>query len=184
MTNINYSEILHTLEKTSLFDIYRLSIALNALLEKPNKLLKIKQQLRVGMSISYFSSRSNKLVEAVISEIRQSTVYASDKSTGKQWSIPLYAINLANVNTDIYTQSPRSKLDRNQLHVGETVGFLGDNAQETYGVITQLNPKTASIITREGTRWRVSYSHLFKIMDAAPSQEFQQQRQMIDVTPK
>ena len=51
-------------------------------------------------------------------------------------------------------------------------------------ISTQLNPKTASIITREGTRWRVSYSHLFKIMDAAASQEFQQQRQMIDVTPK
>ncbi len=110
------------------------------------------------------------------------SVYASDKSNGKQWSIPLCAINLANINTDIHTVSGHGKLDRNQFQVGETVSFLGKNDQETYGIITQLNPKTVSITTRDGTNWRVYYSNLFKILDAQ-GQSFTP-GMVIDVTPQ
>jgi hypothetical protein len=177
---MNYSEILQNIGKGSLFDIYRLSVAMGTLLNQSDKLLSIKRQLRLGMTISYFNNQSNKLVDAIIGEIRQSSVYVIDKNNGKQWSIPLYAINLENVNTDIRARSDQRKLDRNQFQVGELVSFLGKNDQETYGRITQLNPKTASITTRDGTNWRVYYSHLFKILDAQGDTATQET--IIDVT--
>lgn len=164
--SMNYNEILRILQEASLFDVYRLSAAMGSLLNHQEKILAIKRSLHVGMSISYFSCRSNKLVEAVIDEIRQTTVCATDKSDGKKWSIPLCAINLANVDTSLHPRLAQGNLDRNQFQVGEGVGFLGKNDQETYGIITQLNPKTASIITRDGTNWRVHYGYLFKTWDA------------------
>ena len=68
MANINYSEIMYTLEKASLFDIYRLSLAMQVMLEHPEKLEAIKKQLRVGMLISYFRP-CIRLVEMIILDI-------------------------------------------------------------------------------------------------------------------
>jgi len=163
---MDYSEILRSIENASLFDIYRLRVALDVCFEQPDKVLAVKRQLRAGMEISYFSGRSNKMTDAVIVEVQKNCVYTIDKGTEKRWSVPFYAINLAHINTDIHFSTNQTALDRNQLHVGETIGFLGKNDQETYGVITQLNPKTASVTTRDGARWRVNYSLLFKVLDA------------------
>eukprot|EP01035_Chromulina_nebulosa_P022502 gene22502-29139_t len=166
--------------KASLFDIYRLNVAMTALLEQPDKIANIKRNLKIGMHISYFSVRQNKLVDAVIEEIQRTNVYVRDKRDGQKWGVPFYALNLSNVNTDIHTKQPQEKYDRNQFHVGEHISFLGKNEIETYGIITQLNPKTASIVTRDKSRWRVSYSHLFKIVDGYGTE--MTPRQMIDVT--
>jgi hypothetical protein len=177
---MNYSEILHALKNASLFNINRLRVAMNTLLEDPEKLLAIKRQLHMGMDISYFCSRSNKLVDAVIEEIRRTSVCARDKSDGKQWVVSFYLINLANINTDIHIKDNQGKLNRNQFQVGENVSFVGRDNQEMYGTIIQLNPKTATISARDGSRWRVSYSFLFKILDAYGHET--SAREMIDVT--
>ena len=179
---MNYTEIVQMLEKASLFDIYRLSMAMHVILEQPERLDAIKKQLRVGMSVSYFSGDSNKLVDGVVEQILRNNVCVREKSNGKQWRVPLYAINLANIETNIHSYPDKEKLNRNQLQIGETIGFLGDNSQETYGIITQLNPKTATVITRDGTKWRVSYGYLFKVLDTQAHQGFDSK--MIDVTPK
>jgi hypothetical protein len=175
---MNYSEIMNELEQASLFDIYRLKVAMSALLEQPEKIRALKQQLRVGMQISYFSFKSNALVNGILEEIQRTCVCVRNANDGRKWSVPLYALNLANVNTDINLKQTQEKYDRNQFHVGENISFIGKNEIETYGTITQLNPKTASIITRDGSRWRVSYSHLFKIFDSEAKETAP--RQMID----
>lgn len=180
---MNYTKIVQTLEKASLFDIYRLIIAMHVLLEQQERLETIKRQLRVGMSVSYFSSNSNKLVDGIVEQILRNNVCIREKSNGKQWRMPLYALNLDDIETNIHPYTDKEKLSRNQLQIGEAIGFLGTNSQETYGIITQLNPKTATVITRDGTRWCIYYSNLFKIVDAS-AQEFSQQSSMIDVTPK
>ena len=156
------SEILRSLENASLFDIYRLRAALDVCFEQPDKVLSVKRQLRAGMEISYFSGRYNKMTDAVIAEVQRNCVYAIDKGTEKKWSVPFYAINLAHVNTNIHFSTNKTALDRNQLHVGENIGFIGKNDQEMYGIITQLNPKTASITARDGSRWRVDIVTFFK----------------------
>lgn len=176
---MNYSEILQSIEKESLFDLYRLTLAINAILDQPERHFTIRQHLLVGMEISYFSSRSNKLVDAVIEEIRRSHVCVRDKDDGKRWIVPFYSINLQHVNTDIRINPNRRKIDRNQLQVGETISFIGKDNQEIYGKIIQLNPKTVSVLARDGSRWRVGYHYLSKILDAEGYETFD--TKMIDV---
>ena len=168
------------LTKASLFDIYRLKVAMTGLLERPEKIGEIKKHLRIGMHISYFSARSNKLVDAVVEEIQRTNVYGRDKRDGQKWGVPFSALNLGNENTDIDAKQTQENFDRNQFQVGEHICFIGKNDKETNGIITQLNPKTASIITRDGSRWRVAYSHLFKIVDAYGTET--SSKQMVDVT--
>lgn len=55
-------------------------------------------------------------------------------------------------------------LNRNSLKVDDVVGFSRD-ADEIIGKIQRLNPKTVSLVTAEGNRWRVSYSCLYPVID-------------------
>lgn len=168
---MNYSEILHALQNASLFDLYRLRVGIDGLLEQPERLRQIKCHLHPGLAIAYFSGRENKLVDAVVEEVQRTCIYVRNKEDNKRWSVPLYAVNLEGVNTDIHPASGQRGLDKNQLKVGESIGFHDRNHRELYGTIVQLNQKTASILTREGARWRVAYSLLFKVMDGHGTQE-------------
>jgi hypothetical protein len=169
---MDYSEILQSLEKESLFDLYRLKIAINALLDQPEKLLTIRQHLSAGMEISYFCTRSNKLIDAVIEDIHRNHVCVRNKNNGQQWVLPFYTINLQHTNTDIPISPNRRKLDRNQLQVGDMISFLGRNNQEIYGRILQLNQKTVSVLVKDGSRWRVSYGLLSRILEGEGCETF------------
>ncbi|MBF0161950.1 MAG: hypothetical protein HQL88_06655 [Magnetococcales bacterium] len=168
---MDYSEILHALQNASPFDLYRLRVGIDGLLSQPERLAPIQRRLRPGMEISYFSGRDNRQVDAVVEEVHRVSVYVRDKADGKQWSIPLYTVNLGGVNTDIQPRRGETKLDKNQLRVGESVGFHDRAHRERYGTILQLNQKTASLLTQDGMRWRVAYSLLFKVMDGEGRRE-------------
>ncbi|MBF0423400.1 MAG: hypothetical protein HQL73_10450 [Magnetococcales bacterium] len=168
---MNYSEILHSLQSASLFDLYRLRVGIDGMLNQPERLLPIKRRLHPGMEICYFSNKENKQVDAVVEEVHRVSVHARDKADGKRWSIPLYAINLGGANTDIHPRQGQTRLDKNLLKVGESVGFHDRDHRERYGKILQLNPKTVSLLTNDRMRWRVAYSLLFQVMDGEGHQE-------------
>lgn len=68
---MDYSEILHALQSASPFDLYRLRMGIDGMLDQPERMLPIKRQLRPGMTISYFSGRKNRLVDAVVEEVQR-----------------------------------------------------------------------------------------------------------------
>ncbi|MBF0154561.1 MAG: hypothetical protein HQL64_12535 [Magnetococcales bacterium] len=162
---MDYSDILHALHEVSLFDLYRLRVGIDAMLEQPERLAPIKRQLQPGMDISYFSGKENRLVDAAVEEVRRSCLYVRNKADGKRWSVPLFAVNLNGVDTDIHPRQGQNQLERVQLKVGDPVGFYDRQQREQYGEIVQLNQKTASVLSHAGVRWRVAYSLLFKVMD-------------------
>ncbi|MBF0340973.1 MAG: hypothetical protein HQL95_08445 [Magnetococcales bacterium] len=162
---MDYSAILDALQHATPFDLYRLQLGIDGMLEQPERIQQLRQQMRPGQEITYLSNRENRLVAATIDAVQRTQLHVTDKETGKRWRIPLYAVNLAGVGVDLKTASARTPLTRNHLRVGESVGFLDRENREIYGVIQQLNPKTASLLTNQGVRWRVGYAWLFKITD-------------------
>lgn len=168
---MDYSEILHALQGASLFDMYRLRVGINKMLEMPERILPVRQRLRPGMEISYFDESLNKLVDAVVVEIRRTRLTVANKADGKQWNLSFYTVNVDGLDTDIHPRNGSNRLDRNQLKVGDMVGFFDRDNREQYAHILQLNPKTASILTKAGSRWRVAYSLLFKVMDSTGRRE-------------
>ncbi|MBF0184013.1 MAG: hypothetical protein HQM06_06460 [Magnetococcales bacterium] len=168
---MNYSEILHTLQTASPFDLYRLQAGISTLLQRPEAMQAIKRAVHAGMEVTYFHERENGLREAVIQEVRRSSVVLLDKKDGQSWVVPLYALNVQGVATTIHPRAGDNKLNKNNLQVGDSVGFRDRGNREWYGSVAQLNPRTATVLTTMGTRWRVDYGLLFKVMESQASQE-------------
>lgn len=163
---MNYSKIIDELNKASSFDLYRLSIAIGHQLENPQRFSEIKKSLTLGQKISYFHEKHNKLIEAYVTKIMRTRLLVQNIHDQHEWEIPLYSVNLDEVNTDIINPS-NERLEKSQLRVGDMVGFQDKNNNDVNGKIIRLNPKTATIITNLNVQWRVAYKYLYLIYDVA-----------------
>jgi hypothetical protein len=161
---MDYSKIIEELKQASLFDLYRLSVAINQQLENHRRLSEIKESLRPGKNISYFDDTENKLIEAKVIKLMRTRLLVENIDDQQRWEIPLYYVNLDEVNTDIIG-SPRTRLDKSQLKVGDMVGFQDKQNNDVHGKIIRLNQKTATIKTNTNTEWRVGYEWLYVVID-------------------
>lgn len=161
---MDYSKIIEELKQESLFDLYRLSVAINQILENPRRLSEIKKSLRSGQLISYFDETENRLIEAKIIKLMRTRLLVENLDDQQQWRIPLYYVNLDQVNTDIIGSSGTG-LDKSQLKVGDMVSFQDNHSNDVHGKIIRLNQKTATIKTTTNTEWRVGYEWLYLVID-------------------
>lgn len=169
MTTIDYSEILKALEHASLFDLYRLSVSMHHRMEDPEELFKIRQSIHEGEIISYFDGHNNALQKAKILQKNPKYLVVQSLENNKRWKLPYYMINLESKNIDIPPQ--HKVLKKEDFKVGECAGFQSEKGQ-IIGVIVRRNQKTATLITRDNSKWRVSYLFLFKVVDAELSTLF------------
>lgn len=160
---MDYTKLLQELQQASMFDLFRLKASILIMLEQPNRIKEIQRRLRPGQEISYFTIDENRLVPAIVEDIHRVYLYVRNKDDGKRWKIRYYMVNMEGVDADIHAS--HSRLERNHLKVGETVGYRDRMQREQYGQIIRLNPKTATIRLKTGHEWRVPYSLLFKVMD-------------------
>ena len=159
---MDYTQLLSELNKASAFDLYRLSVAITKELDNPNRMARIKQQLRIGMEVSYFDDVENREIKVKLLEIKQKRVTVLD-CNNKRITMPYYMLNIFETNTNINETKKTEVLNANTLKVGDLVGFNNDGKMIT-GVVKKLNYKTATLITST-SRWRVYYENLYRIYD-------------------
>jgi len=162
---MNYTEILAALNKASLFDLHRLSAAIDLELSDSQRIKALARQVNVGQAITYFEPTINGLVDAVVIKIMKTRCLVQNTADGKRWTIPFYFINLEGIDVDIYPASQQRGIPKQALKVGERVGFKNKSDEDTYGEVVRLNPKTATIIVEPNHKWRVPYSLLFSVLD-------------------
>jgi len=160
---MDYSKIMENLKQASLFDLYRLSIAINHQLENPQRVAEIKKRLKPGQIIRYFDPTENRLIEAKVITLKRTQLLVKNSHDQQQWTVPVYWVNLDEVNTDI-SVSPGMGLDKSQLSVGDMVGFHDKQNNDIYGEVIRLNQKTATIRTNANTEWRVGYGWLYLVI--------------------
>jgi len=160
---MDYSTILNELNNASLFELYRLNVAIRQQLEDPIRMSSVKKSLRTGQLIKYFDSTENKLIDATILELKRTKVLVENKHDGELWNIPYYHINVDNIDTNIQATSKRT-INRNNLKVGDKVCFKDKKGNELFGEVIKLNPKTAGVLVGQ-VKWRVAYSLLLPIID-------------------
>mgnify|MGYP001063034883 CR=1 FL=1 len=165
---MDYSQILETLNKASLFELYRLQQAIRRSLEDPARIRQIKNSLRVGQDIEYFEAEETRLIEASIVELKRTKVLVKNRHDGALWNIPLYFINLD--RADVAISNPTGKLDRNSLKIGDKVTFKDRKGNEQFGEVIKLNPKIAGVLVGT-TRWKVSYGLLSSIIEGELGRE-------------
>lgn len=161
---IDYSKILNELKEATLFDIYRLVTALERELENPNRINKVRKKLTPGQKITYFDRKENKLIEAVVIELKRTRLLVEHIIDNTRWDIPFHWVNMYNVNTDIYDTTTKKGLHKNEIKIGDIVSFKNQQNQEIVGKVLRLNTKTVTIKT-DNMHWRVAYSLLSPVID-------------------
>ena len=164
---MDYSTIVATLKQASLFDLYRLRVAINQLLDDHQRIDQIRSRLKPGQTITYFEPTENRLVEAIVIKLKRKRVLIENTDDQQRWTIPMYWVNLDEVNTDITLPSKKG-LDRSQLKVGDIVGFQDNQNNDVSGKVIRLNQKTVTIRTDTGAKWRVGYAWLYPLIDGEP----------------
>ncbi len=161
---MNYSEILAQLKGASAFDLYRLRAAIDRTLDAPAWMTAVQARLHVGQMIEYFDPQANTALAGQVLELRRKQAVVLDKASGRRWLISYAAINLDGADVEIRERPPQG-LGRNEVAVGELVGFVGRDRQARCGRIVRLNDKTVTLDC-ERQQWRVPYSLLHRVVDA------------------
>lgn len=166
---MDYSQIIDALNHASGFDLYRLRSALDNMIDEPRRLIEIRARLRVGQRVQWFDAGRNRLCEGTLINIKQTRAVISNPSDGKRWDIPLCAINIHQVDTQIESQRPVAALTKNEIQIGERVGFIDGDGIERSGEVIRLNQKTATVVNHtDRISWRASYALLHKVIDLRP----------------
>lgn len=165
---MDYELIVLELKKASAFDLYRLRSVLDNLLEDPIRLNAIKRRLKPGMEITYFDPQENRLIAAVVEDVRRTRAGIREVQTGKRWIVGLCSINIEGADTD--NTAKTNCVDRLSLKIHDHVSFIDNDGGELFGTVIKLNPKRAKIKTGQGT-WSVPYASLSNVIDGEHAQD-------------
>ncbi|MCX7126212.1 MAG: hypothetical protein NTU49_10900 [Gammaproteobacteria bacterium] len=160
---MDFTEVMQLLKNASPYDLYRIKVAIQNEIEKPEHIRTMRECFAIGDKVSYFDSDKNTLIDAIVLEKNPKNAVLKNLCDQQRWNTPYYMINLTGKKSDIHTNH-KERPTKNNFKVGDCVGFNNDG-QQCIGTIIKLNHKTASLITRENKRWRVGYGLLFKILD-------------------
>ena len=165
LMTMNFSETIASLNKASAFELYRLRAAIDRVLDQPGWMTAVQVKLRIGQSIDYFDPPTNRSHQGQILELRRKQAVILDLATQKRWLISYAALNLDGADVEI-REEPKQGLGRNEVAIGDIVGFVDRNHQERSGQIVRLNDKTVTLICGQ-LQWRVSYGLLHRVVDSS-----------------
>ena len=161
---MNFSDVIQTLNQASAFELYRMRAAIDRVLDEPRWSQAIQAQLKVGQAVQYFDPQANALKRGQILEMRRKQAVILDLDDAKRWIISYAALNIDGADIQIREHKPQG-LGRNEVAIGEVVGFLDRDQQQRTGQIIRLNDKTVTLQCGKG-QWRVAYSFLHRVVDA------------------
>jgi hypothetical protein len=162
--SMNFSEVIKSLSNASAFDLYRMRAAIDRVLDEPRWMQSVQVLLKVGQDVQYFDPQANALRRGKVIEMRRKQAVVLDMDDARRWLISYAAINLD--GSDVQIRENKSQgLGRNEVAIGDIVGFVDRNQNQRTGKIIRLNDKTVSLQCG-ATQWRVAYAFLHRVVDA------------------
>lgn len=163
---MNPATILDALRSATSFELFRLRAAIDRALRDPARSGAIRRCLQPGQPVEYFDARDNRSRDGRVVELRPASVVVLDRESGTRFLIDYAAINLDGIDAIIREHTERG-LGRQEIAVGDLVGFQDRDGRQRHGRVTRLNGKTVTLDC-DGTPWRVGYDLLHRMIDAAP----------------
>jgi hypothetical protein len=160
--SMNFSEVISSLSSASAFDLYRIRAAIDRVLDDPKWMKSVQSRLKVGQAVQYFDPQDNALKGGVVQEMRRKQAVVITDS--RRWLISYSAINVDGVDVQI-RENKTQGLGRNEVAIGDTLGFLDRDKNQRIGKVIRLNDKSVSLQCG-GTQWRVAYACLHRVVDA------------------
>lgn len=161
---MNFSEVIKTLNNASAFDLYRMRAAIDRVLDEPRWMQSVQVRLKVGQEVQYFDPQANALRRGRLLEMRRKQAVVLDIDDARRWLISYAAINLDGSDVQI-RENKAQGLGRNEVAMGEVVGFVDRDQNQRTGKIIRLNDKTVTLQCGPA-QWRVAYALLHRVVDA------------------
>ena len=162
---MNFSETIATLNSASAFELFRLRAAIDRVLGQPGWMDAVRSRLQVGQPVQYFDPAANRAQQGQVLELRRKQAVVLDLATKRRWLISYAAINLDGADVEI-REKPRQGLGRNEVAIGDVVGFIDREHQQRSGQILRLNDKTVTLMCGR-QQWRVAYGLLHRVVDGS-----------------
>jgi len=166
---MNIQTVFQELESASGFELFRLRVAIDKLLEDPERINALRKKLVVGMQLEYFNAEENRAIACELLEIKRTRASVREIDSGQRWTLPFHHLNLDHVATELVANNKKG-MSKAELSIGSTVGFISSKDNLEYiGRVGKLNPKRAVIlINKEGreVHWTVPYSMLFPVIQS------------------
>ena len=164
---MNIQTVFQELQSASDFELFRLRVAIDKLLEDPERSNALRKKLVIGMQLEYFNDAENRAIACELINIKRSRATVRDISTGQYGTMPFYFLNLDHIATELVANNKRG-LSKAELSIGSTVGFISSQDNQEYiGKVGKLNPKRAVVLVNKGeseVQWTVPYSILFAVI--------------------
>lgn len=161
---MNFSNVIQTLNQASAFELYRMRAAIDRVLDAPDWLQAVQARLKVGQVVQYFDPQANTLRRGQVLEMRRKQAVVLDLDDARRWIISYAAINLDGADVQIREHKPQG-LGRNEVAIGEVLGFMDRDQQQRTGRVIRLNDKTVTLQCDKG-QWRVAYQFLHRVLEA------------------
>jgi hypothetical protein len=162
---MNIQSVFQELQTASDFELLRLKVAIEQLLEDPERINALRKKMVVGMLLDYFNEEENRSIPCELLDIKRTRAIVREVETGKRWTLPFYYLNLDHIATKLVANNKRG-MSKAELYIGYTVGFVNSkNNQDYIGQIVKLNPKRAVLLVGN-EEWQVPYQMLFDIIDS------------------
>lgn len=161
---MNYAAVLAALQQASGFELFRLRAAIDRALNDPARINAIRRCVHRGQRVAYFDARDNREYTGLVQEMRHSSVIVLDAERTLRLQLDYAALNLDGGDTLIRERTAQG-LGRQEIAVGDRVGFQDREGRQHHGTIVRLNDKTVTLDC-DGHPWRVSYTLLHRLIDA------------------
>lgn len=162
---MNYAAVLEALQQATEFELFRLRAAIDRVLSEPQRIATIRRRVRRGQRVDYFDPRENRLHHGLVLEMRNSNLVVLDVERSAKLLIDYAALNLDGADVLIRERNSPG-ISRQEIAVGDDLGFQDRNGHQRLGTVVRLNHKTVTIDC-DGHPWRVSYALLHRMIDAA-----------------
>jgi len=162
---VDIQHVFQELQSASDFELFRLKVAVEKLLQDPDRVDTLRKKMTVGMQLEYFCEERNRSIRCSLLDIKRTRATVKELDTEKVWTLPFYYLNLDHIPTEL-TTNKKCGMSKAELYIGCRVGFISkrDN-QEYIGKILKLNPKRA-LISIDNSTWTVPYMMLFPIINS------------------
>ena len=161
---MNFSDVLQALNQASAFELFRMRSAIDRVIDEPQRIRAIHARLQIGQAIEYFDSQANAEKRGTILELRRKQVLLLDHGDGRKWLTSYASINMDGADVQIRAQV-KSGLGRNEIAVGDIVGYLDRHQRQRSGQVIRLNDKSATLQVG-ADQWRVAYMFLHRVLEA------------------
>jgi hypothetical protein len=161
---MKFSEVLNALNSASSFELFRLRAAITAVLDDPARVQAIQSRMTRGQTVEFFDSRANAKCKASVLELRRKTALVVAHADQQKWLMEYAAFDLDGVDVQIQPTTNQG-LSRNQIAVGDTLGYLSAQGRQCSGKVIRLNDKTVTLQV-EDQEWRIPYRFLHRVVEA------------------